>query len=88
MKPVHLLGALLATAALAGCNQPNNGEIPPAGELPTPYPAQTAQSAPRPAAPATPAGATSATPAPAGSNAAPAPAASTPATGASTGQGR
>lgn len=41
MKLIYLCGAMLAVASLAGCNHPNNGEIPPAGELPTPYPAQS-----------------------------------------------
>lgn len=41
MKMIYLFGAMLAVASLAGCNHPNNGETPPVGELPTPYPAQS-----------------------------------------------
>ncbi|HET7269023.1 MAG TPA: hypothetical protein VFJ15_13025 [Oleiagrimonas sp.] len=55
MKYAYLFAIITAMVLLAGCNQPDNGEIPPAGELPTPYPTQSAA----PPANATPPSATS-----------------------------
>lgn len=66
MKYAYLFAIVVALGSLAGCNQPNNGEVPPAGELPTPYPAQSTAK-PTTTTPATtatsPATTTSATPA-------------------------
>lgn len=46
MKYAYLFAIVMAMALLAGCNQPDNGEIPPPGELPTPYPTQSAKTPP------------------------------------------
>lgn len=75
MKRLNLLVLLLVAIFAAGCSShPNNGEIPPASELPTPFP--SAATAPAPAQSVMPAEAASAqemgsamsTPAPASSS--------------------
>ncbi|HEX7338505.1 MAG TPA: cytochrome c [Rhodanobacteraceae bacterium] len=54
MKYAHVLSAVALMGLLAGCNQPNNGEQPPASELPTPHAVDSAV-APKAGASATPA---------------------------------
>lgn len=64
---MYVLAAALVALCLAGCNHPNNGEIPPASELPLPYPRHSQKPKTKAPPPMTPGATTASASAKAGS---------------------